>query len=56
VDEDEIIDKVLKKYTVPALDTTGNKTTQKMLAKKAGRRAAEVVLESTHKLTHAQVP
>lgn len=54
-DEDEIMDKVFNKLCVPALDSTNNKTGQKLLMKKAGKRAAEILLEATHKLKFADV-
>ena len=54
-DEDEIMDKVFNKLCVPALDSTQNKTGQKLLMKKAGRRAAQILLEATHKLKEADV-
>ena len=54
-DEDEIMDKVFNKLCVPALDSTSNKTGQKLLMKKEGRRAAEILLEATHKLKETDV-
>ena len=39
-DEDEIMDKVFNKLSVAALDSTNNKTGQKLLMKKDGRRAS----------------
>lgn len=55
-DEDDIMEKIIKEYSVNALDSTYNKTEQLMLSKKAARRAAEVALEACHKLTEAEVP
>ena len=54
-DEDEIMDKVFNKLCVPALDSTSNKTGQKLLMKKEGRRAAQILLEATHKLKETDV-
>ena len=54
-DEDEIMDKVIKEYSVNARDSTNNKTGQKMLSKEKARRAAEVILEATHKLKENDV-
>ena len=55
-DEDEIMEKTIKKFSDFARDSTNNKTNQRMLSKKKARRVGEIVLEATHKLTHAQVP
>lgn len=50
-DEDDIMQKVLKKYSVNARDSTNNKTDQLLLAKDKAKRAGEIILEATHKLT-----
>ena len=55
-DEEEIMDKVINAYSDYARDSTNNKTSQKVLSKKAARRTAEVVLEATHKLKKDKVP
>lgn len=55
-DEDDIMEKIIKEYSVNALDSTMSKTEQLMLSKKGARRAAEVALEACHKLTEAEVP
>ena len=55
-DEDEIMDKVINEYSTFALDSTLNKTSQKLLSKEKARRAGEVILEAAHKLKEDQVP
>ena len=50
------MEKVIKKFSKPQLDSYGQKTRQLMLSKKDAKRVGEVVLEATHKLSHAQVP
>jgi len=49
--EEEIMDKVFNSYSEFARDSTNNKTSQKLISMKAAKRAAEVILEATHKLT-----
>jgi len=49
-DEDEIMDKVINSYSTPELDSSKNKTSQKVLTKAKAKRAAEVILEAAHKL------
>lgn len=55
-DEDEIMDKVINEYAETTKDSYGNKLSQKVLSKKNARRAGEVALEATHKLTAEKVP
>ena len=55
-DEDDIIDKVVKKLAVQGRDSTNNKTSQLFLAKDKARRAGEVILEAAHKLKLEEVP
>lgn len=55
-EEDEIMDKVIKKFSNFSLDSAGQKTRQLMLARKAARRVSEIILEATHKLKHDEVP
>jgi len=50
------MDKVINEYSTFALDSTLNKTSQKLLSKEKARRAGEVILEAAHKLTEDQVP
>ena len=50
------MDKVINSYADYARDSSNMKTSQKVLSKKMGRRAAEVILEATHKLTKDKVP
>ena len=55
-DEDEIMDKVINNYATAELDAYKNKTSQKVLTKDKAKRAAEVILEATHKLEEKDVP
>lgn len=50
-DEDDIMQKVLKKFSVNGRDSTNNKTAQLFLAKDKARRAGEIILEGAHKLS-----
>ena len=55
-DEDDIMDKVIKKLAVVGRDSTNNKTGQLFLSKDKMRRAGEIILEATHKLKQEEVP
>jgi len=55
-DEDDIMDKVIKKLAVVGRDSTNNKTGQLFLSKDKARRAGEIILEATHKLKQEEVP
>lgn len=55
-DEDDIMEKVIKKLAVVGRDSTNNKTGQLFLSKDKARRAGEIILEATHKLTQQDVP
>ena len=50
------MEKVIKEYSVNAMDSTMNQTEQLMLSRKAAKRAAEVALEACHKLAESEVP
>jgi hypothetical protein len=50
-DEDDIMEKVIKKLAVQGRDSTNNKTSQLFLSKDKARRAGEIILEATHKLS-----
>mmetsp|Transcript_18004 Transcript_18004/g.30654 ORF Transcript_18004/g.30654 Transcript_18004/m.30654 type:complete len:116 (+) Transcript_18004:308-655(+) len=50
------MEKVLKQFSDHSIDSTGNKESQLLLSKKKAYRAGQVILEATHKLSHAQVP
>jgi hypothetical protein len=50
------MEKVLKKFSVQGRDSTNNKTSQLFLAKDKAKRAGEIILEATHKLTQQEVP
>jgi len=45
------MEKVLKKFSVQGRDSTNNKTSQLFLAKDKAKRAGEIILEATHKLS-----
>lgn len=55
-DEDDIMEKVLKKQCVNGRDSTNNKTSQLFLSKDKARRAGEIILEGAHKLSQQEVP
>jgi hypothetical protein len=55
-DEDDIMDKVIKKLAVVGRDSTNNKTGQLFLSKEKTRRAGEIILEATHKVKQEDVP
>jgi len=55
-DEDDIMQKVLKKHCVYGRDSTNNKTSQLFLSKEKAMRAGEIILEGAHKLNQEEVP